>query len=100
MEELKPCPFCGCKADVIIGQNWVQVGCPNCDITTKTTSVFGSIYEIIEAWNTRYESTCTNLYHEGSPFGEGGFRCSVCDAEMEGDSPTYYCYRCGAKVVD
>lgn len=55
-EELKPCPFCGGKAEIIIFSaeyGTVTVGCTNeeCDITMG--KAFFSDEEAIQHWNRR-----------------------------------------------
>ena len=52
-EELKPCPFCGGKAEIIIEYGTVTVGCTNkeCDITMGK-AVFTD-EEAIQHWNRR-----------------------------------------------
>jgi len=55
-EELKPCPFCGGKAEIIIFSaeyGTLTVGCTNeeCDITMG--KAFFSDEEAIQHWNRR-----------------------------------------------
>ena len=53
-EELKPCPFCGGKAEIIIfNTGTVTVGCTNeeCDITMG--KAFFTDEEAIRHWNRR-----------------------------------------------
>lgn len=115
-DELKPCPFCGGEADLIMGANWYQVGCRKCDITTATMPMYDNVDRAVALWNTRIAATdeqfsmavhdgeiwikkrtCRNLYRSGSELGEGGFRCSLCDCEAYGTEPNF-CYSCGAEV--
>ena len=53
---LKPCPFCGAKAEV--GEfnmvNEYTVGCTECPAWMEG---FSSHYNAIKAWNTRQEAT-------------------------------------------
>ena len=60
MDELKPCPFCGCKSIDIIrikdsfwdtGETY-HVKCANCNVETQT--YFRKI-DAIEAWNRRVD---------------------------------------------
>ncbi len=72
LEDLKPCPFCGSKADYLFGEQpeenpiqgyeWVAVGCPNCDIRTCLAYVDimddeivkrDTIFDKIIQWNKR-----------------------------------------------
>lgn len=94
MTELKRCPFCGKADTVVYDEMFNTVVCSRNDGGCGASSMTGGV----EVWNTRYTPTCTNLYHEGSTLGEGGFRCSDCDVEVEGDEPKY-CPKCGAKVM-
>ena len=56
MSELKPCPFCGGKGEVIgtvdsIGEPWIYVGCGD---SVKHKGPFGeTVSEAIAAWNNR-----------------------------------------------
>lgn len=106
MKGLKSCPYCGGVANVLCDKNDESerpyyVGCNNdsCLGFSGLGWTYATQEEAVKAWNTRYEQTCTNLYCKGSELGEGGFRCSLCDAESEGDEPRY-CPQCGARVVD
>lgn len=113
-DELRPCPWCDHAPEVHeIGvtvecahadgtrdaYEMVAAGCVNeeCPVM-PCAEASGSPAEAAAKWNARVECTCRNLYHVGSSLGEGGFRCSLCDAEMEGDEPKF-CPSCGAKVV-
>lgn len=57
MDELKPCPFCGCNE--IIGNQYINrdmqdcyaIYCSNCDATIRGYTES----EVIEAWNTRHD---------------------------------------------
>lgn len=67
-DELKPCPFCGGKAEIRVGEyaSFVEgyaVGCSNCALTFGASGRIGEAYcwsccyeteaEAIEAWNRR-----------------------------------------------
>ena len=56
MIKLKPCPFCGGEAEVIMGDLWrnYKVGCRNikCPIFPRTHSYLTK-EEAIKTWNTR-----------------------------------------------
>lgn len=100
MSELKPCPFCGSGRDDNRAISIMRAGLwyIYCNECKASQGDYKTREDAINAWNTRYERTCHNLYCEGSDLGEGGFRCSRCDGEMYGDEPNYCCH-CGAKVV-
>lgn len=52
VEELKPCPFCGGKAELIRSATsyYCHVTCPNCGVFT---AAFNLDETAIEAWNLR-----------------------------------------------
>ncbi len=51
-EELKPCPFCGGKAEVRMFSPTVMiVQCKSC---LATTFAFDSEHEAVKSWNRRY----------------------------------------------
>lgn len=108
MEELKPCPFCGGEADIDkYGWGW-NVRCldPKCHFHIVPMPAHETEKEAIEAWNTRYESTCTNTY-DGREFecSECGVqwhllsRADVFDEWKHVVNPAF-CPNCGAKVVE
>lgn len=60
MENLKPCPFCGEKAQVISDERsrlaWVK--CQNCDACSKEVYIgfaYSANEKAIAAWNRRVE---------------------------------------------
>lgn len=52
MSELKPCPCCGCQAEMIslIGIDAKYIVCTNCGISTNVSSEEKTLLEI---WNRR-----------------------------------------------
>lgn len=94
MNELKPCPFCGGEAELTgFDAPEVWVWCPNCKASTDAHTCKGGA---IEAWNTRAERTCRIAEYNEAPF----LACSECGAVQPDDFMVYYCWSCGAKVVD
>lgn len=99
MDELKPCPFCGGKARMVVLTSYppkyqVEHSCKVvCAKPAETPE------QAIAAWNTRAERTCTLTGNAFKAFNDTTWRhCSECDADiMEGKHN--YCWKCGAKVV-
>lgn len=108
MTELKSCPFCGEQPEIrkypdLEGAQY-SVDCLNdsCQVCACCV-LMNTKEEAIEAWNTRAERTCKNLYkHADSP----RFWCSECDfksnwpiSDGRAVEPRR-CPNCGAKVVE
>ena len=103
MKELKPCPFCGSKAEYVTTISGdVSVGCTN-EICGCTMSIMGwdddvSRKLLADEWNTRYEPTCTM---DTSLKGMGMLGCSNCGmTTLTLDTMPKYCQHCGAKVIN
>ena len=121
--ELKPCPFCGEKAEVykadapfyprLHKEGWyvecLGMNCPadlgiNSENCEGSFGMFGTKAEAVEAWNTRAERTCKNEA-TGSDF-----KCSECGCKVVGsdywteanicNGDWNYCPNCDAKVVE
>ena len=52
-KELKPCPFCGGEADMMIGGTIYKAGCINDDCPENDSWRYTSEKAAIRAWNTR-----------------------------------------------
>jgi len=59
MNELKPCPFCGCEAELEeharkIGKRFFEVHCPNnsCRVVVRTSNM-ETREDAVELWNKR-----------------------------------------------
>lgn len=63
MLELKPCPFCGGAATIVVNTTTLntRAGCPKCNVTMKKSfkgnlRIKELLEELItEEWNRRYE---------------------------------------------
>lgn len=104
--ELKPCPFCGCQAEVTKWQEGWFVEC-KAQRCGGTIGAYKTEAEAIEAWNTRADRTCKMIEEhdwndEWEPYG---IFCSECDEAVFGWKSDYgypipkYCPNCGAKVI-
>lgn len=58
MDELKPCPFCGCKARVLTTSDfYYEVLCLNLECKINpATRFYKKEEEAIEAWNRRTDN--------------------------------------------
>lgn len=116
--ELKPCPFCGAKAEMRYHpscmcdpshRSW-EVGCSICDARVGNTiyAIGKTRDEAITDWNTRAERTCRAIPHdnlnESEGMGDAWEVCSECGALLavitDNQTTPNYCPNCGAKVVD
>ena len=106
MSELKPCPFCGGKAQAEVIQ-WGEVVnasiyCTRCGVGIHRNDQNGALDAAIAAWNTRHEETCevkeietiaqTLSMASWLSWGE----CSECGCLTPVDST--FCIHCGRKV--
>lgn len=103
--ELKPCPFCGSKADLEItslfeGDTSFVVSCTGCgcELLARHNA---TEQEAIDAWNQRAERTCTAHQELLSDHMENCIVRFSCGHKIFGLADEYhYCPNCGAKVVD
>ena len=110
---LRPCPFCGGDDIGIFGAypyfrdknayGWTAM-CADCGCAvgfilhepSMLCAEFATIDEAIAAWNARAERTCRIIEYDESPYPV----CSECGAVQPDEFTVYYCWSCGAKVVD
>ena len=124
-EELKPCPFCGGEARLVVcdsegnvhdesyeadpysGLSYAIVHgsddcCGECPVSTSDPLpwLYETREEAVAAWNRRSEQTC----RMDAPI-DGEYRCEQCGhlnrdtyRASKGWFPPEYCVHCGAKV--
>lgn len=96
-DELKPCPFCGGKAEYGLTMAGEEVYCTACYANMPRTTTAD---EAISRWNARAERTCS------VKGGVGGWFCSECGVFVNNDCiadaqrwiAPRYCANCGAKI--
>lgn len=111
-EGLKPCPFCGCEVDNHKDDCYFRmysVAFADSLVSGKPgMNVHVSARELRDAWNTRYEPTCTmekSRLSTGLPY-QDVYICSKCNEQVIrgairgiSEQPNY-CPHCGAKTVE
>ena len=117
-DNLKPCPFCGGKAQFARGFDHGEIGairwvsCTRCGAMTLS-KLYKTEEEAAVVWNTRYEYTCC-IFPKPSDsdfVNDWHYLCSECGCEIpvyERNPNDYrviisharYCPNCGAKVVE
>lgn len=119
-DKLKPCPFCGGEAHVVIGEyaafeDGYAVQCDNCCLTFGAYGRLGETYqwsciyptetEAVSAWNARAELECewkrANQWRnaEGDDYVYGYETACGARHTWWPDSMPAYCPSCGGKVV-
>lgn len=60
--DLKPCPFCGAKAEMGLNFGRFGTGCTECSANMRSSEVCGDFENesLIESWNTRYVPTLSS----------------------------------------
>lgn len=103
MTELKPCPFCGGKAELITqSDNEARystnfIWCSWCGCRTSDTQ---NPEDVIATWNARCNTISTWLRHDNS----NAWECSNCHAVFEldkgkpEDKYLNFCSVCGSKL--
>ena len=116
-DELKPCPFCGGRAKLIMAMGETWAVCRKCNACTAMESSRG---KAVAAWNARAavtEGQFAAAVHDGRVWkpvrkcqmelqyclDPGGnvfcWTCSECGNDAFGAYHVDYCPNCGAKVV-
>lgn len=104
MEDFKPCPFCGgeYKSMKDHSQNcYIRLLADNFRaFATDDITFQHSEKEMDEAWNTRYEPTCTMdfQYAIDEYSNVFCFVCSNCEHDVFGEVSIKHCPNCGARV--
>lgn len=108
MIELKPCPFCGGEARLLLnakkkiyGKDEYRTGVVVCCNVCEARMFYGSEKLAIEAWNRREEPKPPKMgkwiYHpDWEADGECAYECDQCG--MGSDVDYNFCMRCGAKM--
>lgn len=113
MPELKPCPFCGEKAEIMEYSDRFQCGCKDedCIAWVEEMRVYLTRSEAIKDWNTRAERTCRVVPMDAAgnpPYRKGDLilneltdGCSKCGYPFDtlNHGVPNYCSNCGAKVI-
>lgn len=103
MEELKPCPFCGCEATHEYDSDWgLVVRCTLCG-AIMTDTLYPIKQEAITAWNQRAERTCkVEWKHIGDDVVAGYCECGLELDRLRDYEPAHipkHCPNCNAKLV-
>ena len=104
--KLKPCPFCGSKAELLIVPGKMTKWAVRCTKCYANNGTFVSDHDAVEAWNKRAEPD-RNVEKCGK--WKTDIRCSVCGKSFTVDayrwcdigfteSDLNYCPNCGAKM--
>lgn len=98
--ELKPCPFCGGKAETVhtrSGDDFVRCVDKSCHARTRNYHEAESL--AVDAWNARYEQTC-RFEPDGMMDDKLWHACSLCGGYVTTDYDTPdFCPHCGARVI-
>lgn len=117
MSELKPCPFCGGEAEVIVAEPGPNehllfphfgIACKQCRTMIGTvvhgmTDFYDTVDEAREAWNAREKQMCRVLArHRPMPhcveLSDFGLSCGHYVTLRKGER-ILYCPTCGAKII-
>ena len=93
--KLKPCPFCGGKAEtrLCVGGSWYIVKCTECK---ATTDVLRGEDEATSAWNKRTDPVVS----EWIPFPYNRKRGLCKNCSEWSDSTPKYCPNCDAYMIN
>lgn len=106
MSDLKPCPFCGGEARLTYSMDnhhhpYVTCDTPRCPGRNTYQWHYHTEAEAIEAWNKRAKRKKGKWVRRKD---EDCWECSECHAVLEnsdiGNHNFYYCYHCGADMMD
>lgn len=93
MSKLKPCPFCGNKAEVYEECELIKIRCSNYMCQASVSSWHDEVEDAIDAWNKRSADRPQGEWIPNSPFTG---KCSECGAD--GNLKDNYCSNCGARM--
>ena len=108
-EELKPCPFCGGKAEIVDfvleheyeNKLLYYVRCSECTVETDSDEDISVAKSI---WNTRVETSSRGIWLQHDAEEANAWECSLCHHVwqlMDGnpdENKMNYCTNCGAKM--
>lgn len=108
MNELKPCPFCGGKAELICVPGYFKTGLSSSGWLVKCLNgcvnqmPYSSDHEAVEAWNRREEPERPRgewIPHKSifGGLGEKVYTCNQCGYNI-GFHTENFCPNCGAKM--
>ena len=103
MTRIKKCPFCGEPPVVCLKHgDMYNVSCETVDCCGENDLWWETEQEAIEAWNTRYEPTCsmyeaTFMSRTGDHVGTE-YECSECKSRF--GVKWRFCPSCGRRVIE
>lgn len=76
--DLKPCPFCGGMARLLVLEDGVRVACTECECQTKANGDLDPLHEL-EVWKDPYYTTAVETAVEGW----NRRKCKLTDDDIE-----------------
>ena len=102
-EKIKPCPFCGGKAEPYKDdEEWVHIKCREC---WNETDGHTTLDTAMEFWNKRTETRPQGRWLQHDEEDTNAWKCSICHEVwqlMDGtpkENGMKYCQRCGAEMT-
>ena len=109
MSKLKPCPFCGNKAEVYEECELIKIRCSNYMCQASVNSWHDEVEDAIDAWNKRSADRPQGAWIEMGQNEDGthNVKCNQCDSayKMRGHAKSIstklkyrFCPHCGARM--